>query len=495
MTGRPGSAQPSAGALQTQLEAKVAKQYAVADWLNRHLYSEFGIQIPEHASLSGIAMRLYRGSYLPATATFPTGPLALINMFHTFAYPGGLCHAPQTYRLFKSVYAYDVTSMYPSQIKSFPMPGGNIVWVDQAPRLSDPLCFGWIEAVARAPQGILPCLLPIRTVSGHRPGDTNLECIPHQRPAAGLFFSEELKAAVLAGYEVEIFGGYLFDRVDGAFTDYVDALTQKRQTHKAKGEAALATMTKQLLNGLYGRFALLDNFPKAQILGTGEDRPRGLNTVEPLMSGGAKCGNIVFTDDPMKQTVTSASLPVSIATTAYSRITMSRFKNLPDNPLLYSDTDSVILEHPLTPQLEAQHVSTTGEAGKLKFEGRWTDFMVRGPKTYAYLDSEGAPVIKAAGGTYPSLTHAGFVAPATDPDAKPLMLSRQLKPQPTWKTGTLCESEEGPRELFLPEGAAPSQLQASDEIVATPGWTPVSPKLDSYIKHPATLPQRLKLRS
>lgn len=450
MAARPGSAQSSLGALQTQLESKVAKQFAVADWLNRHLYNEFGIQIPIHASLSGIAMRLYRGSYMPATAKFPTGPLPLINMFHTFAYRGGLCHAPQTNRCFKSVYAYDVTSMYPSQIKSFPMPGGDIVWVDQAPRLSDPLCFGWIEAVARAPQGILPCLLPIHQKPESRLTDgqklePKLECISHRRPAAGLFFSEELKAAVLAGYEVEIFGGYLFDRVDGAFTDYVDTLTQKRQTHKAKGEAALATVTKQLLNGLYGRFALIDNFPEAQILGVGEKRPRGLNTSDPLVSEGNKYGDIVYTDHHIKGTVTSASLPVAIATTAYSRITMSQFKNLPDNPLLYSDTDSVILEYPLTPQLKAQHVSTTGEAGKLKFEGRWTDFVVRGPKTYAYLDSEGAPVIKIAGGTYSSLTHADFVATSTDPDAKPLMLSRELKLQINHKTGTLCEAEEKPR--------------------------------------------------
>lgn len=67
---------------------------------------------------------------------------------------------------------------------------------------------------------------------------------------------------------------------------------------------------------------------------------------------------------------TSTSLPVAAATTAYARIEMSKFKNLPGNPLLYSDTDSVILERPLSSKQAAQFVSSSGEAGKLKFEGK-----------------------------------------------------------------------------------------------------------------------------
>lgn len=58
------------------------------------------------------------------------------------------------------------------------------------------------------------------------------------------------------GYEIEIFGGYMFEPVTGAFTDFVDTLTKQRQEYKTQGETGLAAITKQLLNGLYGRFAM-----------------------------------------------------------------------------------------------------------------------------------------------------------------------------------------------------------------------------------------------
>lgn len=118
--------------------------------------------------------------------------------------------------------------------------------------MNDPLCFGWIEAVVRAPHGLHPCLLPIRA-RGLAEGNL---CVTHSQPFAGLFFSEELKAAIKMGYEVETFGGYMFDRVTGAFTSYVDTLAQQRQDYKVQDKPGLAAMTKQLLNGLYGRFGM-----------------------------------------------------------------------------------------------------------------------------------------------------------------------------------------------------------------------------------------------
>ena len=351
-----------AGSLEAQVVAETAKQYAVTKWLNLHLHAHFGLQITRHNSLPGIAIRLYRRTYMPAGTHFPTGLVPLFKMFKEVAYKGGLVHAPHPHRLFKVVYAYDMTSMYPSQIKSFPMPGGNPVWVDQVPPLNNSLCFGWVEAIARAPKGILPCLLPLQRQGSKIDDGPNINiCVSHLQPCAGLFFTEELKAALAAGYEVQVFGGYLFERVEGAFTNFVDDLAQKRHRHKVQGEVALATMTKQLLNGLYGRFGLAADYPTAELLNYGDKKIAKADDgdVKPLALDvtGTPEGALVYNKQGPSghdSIVPSSSLPVAIATTCYARIAIAPFKNLPGNPLIYSDTDSVILEHPLAPDLAAK---------------------------------------------------------------------------------------------------------------------------------------------
>lgn len=110
---------------QTQDLAKL--QYSVLRWLNQHLYECFGVQMTTGYSLSGMAMALYRSKYLPAGVRFTTGPAAFFKMLRESAYVGGLVHLEKPKHVFKEVYAYDITSMYPSQIKSGPMPGGDAV--------------------------------------------------------------------------------------------------------------------------------------------------------------------------------------------------------------------------------------------------------------------------------------------------------------------------------------------------------------------------------
>ena len=50
------------------------------------------------------------------------------------------------------------------------------------------------------------------------------------------------------------------------------------------------------------------------------------------------------------------------AITAYARMHLNKFKNLPENEYLGGDTDSIILKNPLNDQYTAQ------ELGKFKLE-------------------------------------------------------------------------------------------------------------------------------
>lgn len=113
--------------LKGQTQDLANLQYSMVRWLNQHLYECFGVQITQGYSLSGMAISLYRSKYLPEDVRFTTGPKAFFTMIRESAYVGGLVHVEKPKHVFKEVYAYDMTSMYPSQMKSNPMPGGDAI--------------------------------------------------------------------------------------------------------------------------------------------------------------------------------------------------------------------------------------------------------------------------------------------------------------------------------------------------------------------------------
>lgn len=58
-----------------------------------------------------------------------------------------------------------------------------------------------------------------------------------------------------------------------------------------------------------------------------------------------------------------SSVGIGAAITAYARINISEFKNLPHNPYLGGDTDSVILQYPLDAKFVGKGL------GMMKLEG------------------------------------------------------------------------------------------------------------------------------
>ena len=71
---------------------------------------------------------------------------------------------------------------------------------------------------------------------------------------------------------------------------------------------------------------------------------------------------LTFADSNKRKRITPSSVQISAATSAYGRIEMYKYKNMPSNKLIYSDTDSVVLEKALDPQ----HVGK--ELGQMKLE-------------------------------------------------------------------------------------------------------------------------------
>jgi hypothetical protein len=87
----------------------------------------------------------------------------------------------------------------------------------------------------------------------------------------------------------------------------------------------------------------------------------------------------------------NASVNIAAAVTAYGRIYMSQFKNIPGNPYFGGDTDSVIMQYPLPPKFVGE------ELGKMKLEEEIAIGLAPGKKLYYLKTKDGKTVSKSRG--------------------------------------------------------------------------------------------------
>lgn len=82
---------------------------------------------------------------------------------------------------------------------------------------------------------------------------------------------------------------------------------------------------------------------------------------------------------------------MAVTITALARKLISVYKNIPNNPMVYSDTDSVILPKPLSKDVVGK------ELGKMKLENIIKEGIFIGKKLYAYKNNRDEVIIASAG--------------------------------------------------------------------------------------------------
>lgn len=92
-----------------------------------------------------------------------------------------------------------------------------------------------------------------------------------------------------------------------------------------------------------------------------------------------------------KRRGTLSSIPIAVGITANARISISHFKNIPGNPLIYSDTDSAVLPLPLSEEFTGNLIGQMSLVNEIK-EG----FFI-GAKLYCYVNNKNEVVIASAG--------------------------------------------------------------------------------------------------
>jgi DNA polymerase type B, organellar and viral len=157
-------------------------------------------------------------------------------------------------------------------------------------------------------------------------------------------------------------------------------------------------IAKILLNSLYGRFGMDDNFSEINIIHTdyySDFESKFFNVIidkidlEDYILVEIKNSVNIIEDENSTHNI---NVGIASAITAYSRILMSQFKNNPKINLYYTDTDSIYTDS----DLDDNFISKT-ILGKLKLENIINKAIFLSPKVYYLETDEGKVIYKVKG--------------------------------------------------------------------------------------------------
>ena len=238
-----------------------------------------------------------------------------------------------------------------------------------------------------------------------------------------MIFSEEIKEAIKDGYSMKIKYGYKFERGKDLFKNYVENIYNIKKTTKDPVEK---TLSKLLLNSLYGKFGMKDITSNIKIVNK-EDSKKITNKYNFSMFAELDNGKVLIKysskipdslrkllkdndSDPKKITDKTlfkkrgvpSAVQISAAISAYARMSINKFKNIPGNPCIMSDTDSVILTKNLP------DICIGKELGQMKLEHEIEEGIFIRKKLYALKTITNQEVIKSSGVKPASLNYDKF---------------------------------------------------------------------------------------
>lgn len=336
------------------------------------IYWKFcNIDIVTKLTLSSLALAIFRTRYYDSDNWPIHIPNRNEDTFIRRGYYGG--HADVYIPKGENLYYYDVNSLYPFIMKSFPMPGGKPTWYGSLENQDLEKLFGFIEAYVECPISMNRPFLPYRDES------SKTLLFPTGK-FVGVYYSEELKYARQLGYQITPLSGYLFESNNSTpFGEFVSDIFERRQEAKRSGNEALGYIYKILMNSLYGRFGIN---PKSTITEICKpDRYKLLVKKELIFADKLSEDSYIVSyhtntdwNHEWKPPRISA-VQLSAAITATARIYMYPYISRSD--CYYTDTDSVIIGSPLS----EEEISST-VLGKFKLEYIVKDGVFLAPKSY-----------------------------------------------------------------------------------------------------------------
>jgi len=377
--------------------------YQVMVKFNDLIFDRFGLNVNNCSTITRLAFDIFRAHYLKEN----TIPMIHGDIYDhiKMSYTGGGTDMYIPSNSSKElVYGYDVNSLYPSVMEKFDMPVGKVTYFEGDIRKYQLDAFGFFYCKIEAPDNLAHPILQthVKTKGG-------LRTVSALGTFYDVIFSFEMDNAVKLGYQFEILWGYSFDK-DNIFKDFVNDLYNLRLEYPKSHP--MNFIAKIIMNSLYGRFGMRDDFDQIKIVDQIE-LDVFLNEFSSSSSSAHEVKEIIELDDhfliQIKSKLDSVSsefinkdyninIAIASAITSYSRIEMSKFKNNPNLKLFYTDTDSIYTN--LSPdqmnELYPGIVSSSG-LGKLKLETVSKKAIFLAPKCYALETIDGDFINKVKG--------------------------------------------------------------------------------------------------
>ena len=376
-----------------------------------NIFNKYNLNITKYKTLPSLAIAVYTSSYLPDNLKTEVKMIKdELEKEIRSSYFGGNVNV--FINKIKTGYHYDMNSQYPKAMLN-DMPVGEPVL--SLEKDLDKI-FGFIYGEITAPD---ENTLQVPFIQ-YRDHLTQMVSCPRGK-FKRLIFSQEIKYALKFGYKIEIKYCYQFKRGKGLFTKYVTDLYELKKTANDSVRRATA---KLFLNSLYGRMGMKDIESTLKIVDAKEvfnlDKNRNISVVSNLSENkylvkynGQISDSIrkLYSKDPLKlsnktttydknklkslglnkRRETPSAVHIAAAITAYARISINEFKNIPGNPCIMSDTDSAVLPYPLPDHLVGN------ELGQMKLEHKVKSGIFIRKKLYALIDDKNNEIIKSSG--------------------------------------------------------------------------------------------------
>jgi hypothetical protein len=365
------------------------------------VYNNYGINITDFKTISSLSLHIYLSNFYNIKYDIKLIKGRIEKQIRE-AYYGGLVHL-NCNKIDKGYY-YDMNSQYPSAMLNDMPVGDPILSTDT--NLNS--YFGFCYAKIIPPKNLDILLIPHKNDKG--------EIYLPSEPFTGLYFSELLKNSLNYGYKVEVIGGFQFKRGVAIFNEFVNNIYEERVKAKLEGNNSLQLVDKLILNSLYGRMGMKNIENKTEIISKEKAeylfKNKNILFVSELNdklivkynknidSEIVKLINDFNSSNPQSKEMpnvnkirgVTSSVAIAAAITAYAQISMMKFKNIPNNKCLYSDTDSAVLENPLSPSFV-----DSNKLGMMKLEHVITEGYFISKKVYGFKNSIGETIIKSKG--------------------------------------------------------------------------------------------------
>lgn len=243
------------------------------------------------------------------------------------SYKGGFTYVNEKYQNKKigEGIVLDVNSLYPSRMKFEKLPVGKPIYFkgEYSENTNYPLYVQKFSCIFELKDGFIPTI-QVKNNRYRFMENEYLKSSEGERVVLTLT-SVDLKLFFehYEVYELHFIDGFMFRSANGMFSQYIDYWTEQKIKAKKEGNGGLYTLSKLMLNSLYGKF------------GT---NPKSALKI-PYLS---KDGILKFTISEVTER-DSIYIPIASFITAYARNYTIRSAQKVYNRFIYADTDSLHL--------------------------------------------------------------------------------------------------------------------------------------------------------